>query len=206
MVGQRVRSALIRQASQHRGSFCSSCKRNACQRTLAPQCQECGFRTRIKIINNTGHLENLIRYLQRADPEFDIEKTLSQAALEGVEEGKESPIICISIEEGEAEPSADISKVTAEIQNTEQRPLRGSVSTRKRSSGDGDANPSSPNRAFKEARLSPDLSPARQQDESTQTYRPSDRLTKLCDAEERLHSLDAEIGAIKRLLAELSAI
>ena len=120
--------------------------------------------------------------------------------------GKRSPIICLSIvEEGETKLSDNISKVAAEVQDIELSPLRGSSRSRKRTSGSRNDDTSTSNRAVKEARVSADVSIGGKLDASTQTYRPSDRLTKLYDAETRLFNLDAEISHIKCILAELSA-
>ena len=82
---ERICGSIIRQAAQCRSSICISCKRSACNRGNITQCQECGFRIRVKPINSIDHLLNCISYLQRADPELGIVEGISQTAGESMD-------------------------------------------------------------------------------------------------------------------------
>ena len=205
MVGARIRSALVRQASQSRASFCNTCKRNACQRNLSPQCQECGFRTRIKIVNTTAHLTNVIKYLQRAEPDLQFEEALSQTTSEGLKTDSITPILLYNVQEGPPELPAQIPELPRAEDDMQWSAIRGGVKRKSCFEGSGKDDASSSTRADKKSHVSANLSDDGPKDAACQTPQLSNRLTKLCDAEVRLHEMDAEIIAIKQLLAGIHA-
>ena len=203
MVYGRVRSALIRQAGAERGSFCGTCKRNASQRNLSPRCQECGFRTRIKIVNSRSYLDNVIRYLERAEPDLGLEEAFAEAAGERTGATKESPICIVTVEEGQAQLPPPVPAVTSETPSHQRGSLRDCPPKRRRTTSARDELTCSPDRALEKTDVQANFSFNGRKDAATNTAAPSARILKLWDIETHLQDVAIEIGDIKRALSEL---
>ena len=163
------------------------------------------YRVRVKVISSESHLLNVIKYLQRADPELDVSQAITDAKDSDIEKSENTPILLLTVQEGPPQLSTVIPETTSEAKNMQRSPLRAGVGEKRRAEESGSQLADPSDRTAKKADVQTNLLAKRQCGEPARSYQRSERLQRLCQVEERLFTLDEEISCIKRTLIELVA-